>query len=601
MQTRFSQNVVLLDSAIIALVAVVVTPGYLFYFDITPKLIILLAGTGIALLTGTAFGHVRPWFTWLIAGAAAWLGLSALLSTNPALSWFGGNWRRLGVIEQCAILLLAWLVAAHTAGRPERVRTILRGVAAAALVAGAYGILQYLGVDPLLPASAYHIGEGIWTIVRPPGTLGYVSYFANWLAMAAFLSLELARLEERRLPRHAAYAAASVAICAMVLTGTRGALLAAVAGCAILLRAQVWRITRRAMAVGGCIAVVAILFYVSPAGWNLHSRARWFREDPRGGARLELWRDTLAMSAHRLPAGFGPEVFTSQFPHYESKQLAEAYPDFAHESPHNMFLDVLIGEGIPGLAILAGLCMLALAHAPSPRLAAAIVTGIVAQQFTVFIIPTAMLFYVMLAVSAGQPEQGAVIGARKPLGLLAAAPLALGLLYLALRFAAADRSLELARRNIELGNGKAAAVFYSAFERRRLPGVSSDLWYSGAMSALAQRTPDKIQRIQDAAQAGYAALRATTTAEDPFNAWYTTAVLYARANDVVYAERSLKAAIVAHPNWFKPHWMLARVLLLEGRREQARREAAFALELDAGKHKEVEETLRSSTIAPLQK
>jgi hypothetical protein len=47
MQTRFSQNVVLLDSAIIALVAVVVTPGYLFYFDITPKLIILLAGTSV--------------------------------------------------------------------------------------------------------------------------------------------------------------------------------------------------------------------------------------------------------------------------------------------------------------------------------------------------------------------------------------------------------------------------------------------------------------------------------------------------------------------------------------------------------------------------
>ena len=45
-----------------------------------------------------------------------------------------------------------------------------------------------------------------------------------------------------------------------------------------------------------------------------------------------------------------------------------------------------------------------------------------------------------------------------------------------------------------------------AFEQRRLPGTGSDLWYSRAMSALAQRTPNKLQHIQIAAQAGYAAL-----------------------------------------------------------------------------------------------
>jgi Tfp pilus assembly protein PilF len=119
------------------------------------------------------------------------------------------------------------------------------------------------------------------------------------------------------------------------------------------------------------------------------------------------------------------------------------------------------------------------------------------------------------------------------------------------------------------------------------------------MSGLAQRTPNKLQRIQIVAQAGYAALRATRTAEDPFNAWYNTAALYASANDTVYAERSLRAAIAAHPNWFKPHWMLARVLLLEGHTEEARREAEQAVELDAGKHKEVAETVQFDAHAVL--
>lgn len=172
------------------------------------------------------------------------------------------------------------------------------------------------------------------------------------------------------------------------------------------------------------------------------------------------------------------------------------------------------------------------------------------------------------------------------------------LLYLAFRFGAADRSLELAHQSIARGSGADAMRYFAAFERERLPGAGSDLWYSRAMSALAQRTPDKIRRIQTAAQAGYAALRSPTTAEDPYNAWYNLAVLYANSNDRDDAERSLRAAITAHPNWFKPHWMLARVLQLEDRREEARREADIALELDAGKHKEVTESLSASSSQP---
>jgi len=590
----------ILVAAIFGLVAVAITPGYWFYFDVTPKVVVLLAGTAIALIAGGSRFRPRSGFGWLLAGSAASLVLSALFSANHTLSLFGSNWRRFGVIEQVAILLLAWMVALHVAGRPNRVRVLLRGVAAAGLAAGVYGILQYFGRDPLLPAAAYHVGEGIWAIVRPPGTLGYVSYFANWLTMAAFLSLSLAQMEERPLLRYGAYVAAAVAICAMVLTGTRGALLASVAGCAVLVYGRAWRPTRRSLAVAAGLGVAAIAFYLSPAGWNLHSRMRWFREDARGGARLQLWRDTLAMSIHRLATGFGPEVFTAQFPHYESKQLAESYPDFAHESPHNMFLDALVAGGFLSLLILVALCLFALARAPSPWLRSALMTGIVAQQFTVFTIPTAVLFYGAMALCDGQPEQSLSKDARSQVQRFVAACAASIFLYLAFRFAAADHSLELARRSIQQNDGFAAARFYSAFERWRLPGAGSDLWYSRAMYALAQRTPNKLQRIQIAAQAGYAALRATQTAEDPFNAWYNAAALYASANETVYAERSLRAAIAAHPNWFKPHWMVARVLLLEGRTEEARREAAWAVQLDAGKHREVAETVPNDTHTALR-
>ena len=73
-----------------------------------------------------------------------------------------------------------------------------------------------------------------------------------------------------------------------------------------------------------------------------------------------------------------------------------------------------------------------------------------------------------------------------------------------------------------------------------------------------------------------AGLRATQTAEDPFNAWYNLSVLYATRNDSAGAERSLRSAIAANPTWFKPHWMLAQVLSTRGNREEARAEAALA-------------------------
>ena len=105
----------ILVAAIVGLVAVAITPGYWFYFDVTPKVVVLLAGTAIALIAGGSRFRPRSGFGWLLAGSAASLVLSALFSANHTLSLFGSNWRRFGVIEQVAILLLAWMVALHVA------------------------------------------------------------------------------------------------------------------------------------------------------------------------------------------------------------------------------------------------------------------------------------------------------------------------------------------------------------------------------------------------------------------------------------------------------------------------------------------------------
>jgi len=590
-------------AVVIGLIALIVTPGYLFYFDITPKTIVLLAGTAAAVLCAAFVGAMRIRtlrFTTLLLLAAASLGVSTALSANPDLSFFGTNWRQFGALAQWAILLFAWLVATHTAGRPGRARVILRGVSAAGLVTAVYGIAQYFGWDPLLPAAAYRVGQGIWTIVRPPGTLGYASYFATWLLVAIFLSLALAALESSEIWRRLALAAAALALMAMILTGTRAAILGLLAGGAVWLYWRGYRIARRMAALAAAILIAGAVFYFSPAGWQLRSRARWFAEDPWGGARLVLWRDSLRMGIHRLPAGYGPEVFTAAFPRFESRELARAYPDFAHESPHNMFLDALVSQGVPGMLILCGLCIAGFAAAWRLRtrqggdvaacLAAALAAAIASQQFTVFIIPTAVVFYTTLALSIGLAAEPAPPRRRIPFAV-GAVLAAIALMYAAARIAVADRALARAQSRLESGQLREAAAQYSRYDQWRFPGASADLWYSRTLMVVAQKAPSPVVQLQALAQSGAAAVRATQTAEDPFNAWYSLAALYASQNDAVGAERSLRAAIAANPNWFKPHWTLAQVLLLEGRVQEAGREAALAADLNAGKNPEVARTL----------
>jgi O-antigen ligase len=589
---------------IVPLVALIVTPGLLFYFDVTPKLVVLLASTA-GLLVAWAYGSaVRmrgfPWFPPVLLVGLASLAVSTAFSDNPALSLYGTAWRRYGALSQACILTVAFLATTHIGGRMERATAILRGISAGALVAALYGIAQYCGWDPLLPASAYHIGEGVWTIVRPPGTLGYSSYFAVWMDMACFASLAGLEGDTDVTWRWIHRASAFLSAAASLLSGTRGAYLGLLAGAGVWLLWRGLRLTRRLTAGLAVTLLLALGFYFSPAGWQLRSRARWFAEDPWGGARLYLWRDSARMAGDRVAFGHGPEVFAAAFPQYESRQLATAYPDFAHESPHNIFLDALVAQGLPGLAALAAICAAGFAAAWRLRaargamaawMAAALAAGIVSQQFVVFTIPTALLFYTIAALAAGLVCQANEKPQRRFSRSLVLAVAAI-LVYFAVRFAAADRALELVRHDIDSGDIVPAAAHRAQYERWRLPGTSADLWYSRALLDLAHRTNSPITAVRATVESGTAALRATATAEYPANAWYSLAALYASQNDAARAEMSLRAAIAANPQWFKPHWTLAQLLSIESRLDEAQREAALAAELDGGKFPEVSRTVR---------
>ncbi len=599
----------LLVPLIAALVPLLILPGVLAYFDVTPKIAFLLIGTALILLyraqnvrNVSAILRTRLGRWWVALLAAQWLSsaIATAFSTHPALSLNGGNWRRFGLFSETALLMFALLASAWLAADRENVRWFLRAATAAGALAALYGIAQYLSWDPLMPVAAYQAGEGPFTIVRPPGTLGHADYFGAWLVIIAFFSLALERMEQTRWVKVAALIATAMVAFAIVLSGTRSAILGVIVGAIVFVIARRPRV--RARAVGFSLASVAAfsLFFFSAPGSKLRARLHWSLEDIRGGARLLLWRDSLRMAAQRPIQGFGPETFVTEFPRFESVDLSRAYPDFYHESPHNIFLDPLTSRGLLGLVPLLALCGLgvwAALHFLRHRdplaapLAAALVASLVCQQFGVFIVPTALYFYLLLAIlvaAAIPPAPPEPFKARwyPPLAFAAA----IFLVVFAVRLLMADGALAVVERRIEAGDANGAAEAYRTVLKWQPADAGSDLRYSRAMQQLAVRAPlfaSSLMARQEAVKAGIAATR---TSEDRENAWYNLATLFAATNDAASVERSLRNAIAWAPNWFKPHWTLAQLLEMANRPNQALAEAAEAAKLDAGHDPEVTET-----------
>jgi putative inorganic carbon (HCO3(-)) transporter len=610
-------TVQLTTAAVLALTPLLILPACLFYYDVTPKLAIALIGTSIALLlflrpstppvSRLWTNPVGRWFCLLAAAQLSSLLLSTAFSSHPALSWNGGNWRRLGLVPQSAVIALAFLVAASCS--QSGLCVLLRAATAAGTAAALYGILQYFGADPLLPSAGYHIGEGFLTIVRPPSTLGHADYFAGYLLYIVFFGAALVATEVR-LPWKALGAAASVSgSIAILLSGTRGALLGLAVGAISLWMWNRCRVTSRYFAIAAGLCVAALGFYFSPAGLQLRARSAWALQDPRGGARLWLWRDSLRMASRRSLLGFGPETFPLEFPRYQSVELSRAYPDFYHESPHNIFLDASVSQGIPGLGILIGFAALAWfaarraiteRHRAAPYLAFALTAALTAGLFVCFTLPGALYFHATVALlvalaSPALPQTRSPLSLRVPALALRVPALALALLFLysAIRLTTADLAFERAHRDLDAGRIEDSLAAYARSQRWHPAGSSDDLYFSRALLATSATATNPALALIASQQAFTLARRAAATSEERQNAWYNLAGFYAAQNDAAGVEACLRRSVDASPNWFKSHWALAQFLLLSGRRTEALAEAVRAADLDGGKDPEIAKLLQS--------
>jgi O-antigen ligase len=603
----------------IALSALALSPGVFFFYDVTPKIVVLLLGCAVVVAGGPQWipglRGLRAHFAGQVLLAALALQavsavLSTLLSADRGLSFIGSSWRRLGLLEELALLVLAAALACLVAGSQHRVLLLLRAIGLAGAIGALYGVAQYFGLDPFLAAESYQVGEGEWMIVRTPGTLGHAGYFAIFLMHGFFAGAALARLEPSTRWRRIGATAATLTAAAVVLSGTRSAILGLGAGAGFLL---IWfrpRFRRRNLLAVVLLVCAAWGFYSSPAGQQLRARTRWYVEDPAGGGRLILWRDSARMGAARWHSGWGLETFSAAFLAYQSVELAQAFPERYYESAHNVLLDAWTGQGLPGVIALAGVLLgggvsLWSARHPGSRLAGFLGAGLIAAavggQFLAFTAVTKLYFYaqasllVALAAPAVSHSRMASAGWPMRLACLAAACLPA---YFAMSLARADWRLEGVRQAVQSDDPRRAIDQYRLFIAAKPEGFYMDLWFSRELAAAAERASNESIRRELWSAGKEAAVRAAAASETPQNASYNLAFFASQEGDLAGVEQHLRAAIAAAPNWFQPYWMLAQVLAASGRPAEAAPLADRAVQLSGGANAEVnavQQSLRQAT------
>lgn len=573
-----------------------IAPGLFFFHDVVPKAVIILIAAAAAVLilardpAAAIASRSARWFAGLVCALAGFTLISTVFSANAELAWAGSDWRRLGAIELVAVMLIALAIAAAGAGMRQ---AFLRAICVAGGTAALYGIAQYFGWDPLLPGDAYRAGEGVFRIVRPPATLGHSDYFGAFLVWPVFAGIGIAYGDRIRAWKYFGAVTSCLALFAIVLTGSRAAVAGSICGfCCLAL------LSRRAARLGAAAAAAAVVLsaavYLSPAGQALRARLHWIGEERTGGARTLLWRDSLSMAAARPLAGYGPENFIAAFPQYQSVELSRAYPDFYHESPHNFVLDALISEGLPGALLLLSLIALGFAAGIRKRdlaLLPALAAAVVAHQFSVLTVPTAFCLFAALALLTADPAaepRRSTFSLRLP-SRVAASAVAVLFCGTASRFVQTDRDLASIKTALDAGQYRTAAEQYRRAIARRPPSTA-DLYFSRRWAAAATQSTDIASKLSFSELANTAAARATQSPELRANAWYNLAAISAAGNRPQATETALRSAIAAAPNWFKPHWALARLLRLSNRRDEALIEAQRAAELNGGKDAEVAAT-----------
>jgi O-antigen ligase/Tfp pilus assembly protein PilF len=226
----------------------------------------------------------------------------------------------------------------------ERAIRLLPVVSIMGLGVAGIGLLQFLGGAFKIDVIVQHLGG------EPVATEGNRNYAGGLCAMLLPVTISLARTGPRwsRISSLASSAALAVLL---LLSESRGGLIAVVAGLGIAGGAMAWRRVERGPA-AAAIAVVLIL-----AGFGMFQLRRQVSAErlETAGFRMDVWKSGARMMAARPVLGWGVGGFQTEYPPFRSesefrfshKNVTDAFKEL--EDAHSSWVQIAVETGVVGL------------------------------------------------------------------------------------------------------------------------------------------------------------------------------------------------------------------------------------------------------------
>ena len=339
-----------------------------------PKIAVLWVGTLVGLagvLISRANGGTRLPRLRLGGPALALLVVAALataFSIAPLVSLRGMHSRYNGLTSLALCEAAALVIAALYGPRTARLRSLAFVLATSGALVSAYVFVQFFRLDPIDwtagPGRAFVVAENAG---HPAATLGNSNFAGGTLAVTLPFVASLAVVAGDRRRRLAWLSVATAQALAIWLTRSRGGLIGAVVGLAVLAIVHRRRLpVSKRHAVAGGVAVAGLAALAIAIFGTSFSHARWAEifDSQTLVRRWGYWHGAASVVRSRPLLGTGPDTFYAAYGRHRPPADGAAHglvspPD----KPHNVYLEYAADTGALGLAAYLALLGLAIAYA----------------------------------------------------------------------------------------------------------------------------------------------------------------------------------------------------------------------------------------------
>ena len=287
-------------------------------------------------------------FVYLPMGLLIVDSVLSLFGVDVVRSFLGNEERGMGLLQLWFVMVVytsVWIFFPNRADRKIVLYTVV--VSSVAVFVGA--LLRY--ADILL--------YGIDTGFRISGTIANAIFFAQvellYVGIALLLAVET---DEKMWIRMGAGGVALLHVVGIILSKTRGTLLALVSflvimGAYAVWNHKEWRATVKKVFLG--VVVVGVLFFVTAATLlkdrsDLERLSRFSLQDTTTNTRFLAWRAGLHAFYERPVVGWGNENFKFAFDKYYEPDLLEfGYSETHFDRAHNIVVERMVNFGALGV------------------------------------------------------------------------------------------------------------------------------------------------------------------------------------------------------------------------------------------------------------